>query len=147
MNLAMPRKKPRITQAEYEILADFRHALRRFLRFSEDAAAAAGITPQQHQALLAIKGSVGKEKITVGTLAERLQILHHSAVGLTDRLVQHGYIKKTRGSQDRRQVYLGLTHAGNRTLERLTEAHREQLRQLGPQLRLLLHTLDKEPQG
>ncbi|MEO6753630.1 MAG: helix-turn-helix domain-containing protein, partial [Chthoniobacteraceae bacterium] len=79
--------RKRLSKSQYEVLAAFRFALRRFLRFSEDAATAAGITPQQHQALLAIKGFPARDRVTVGELAERLQIRHHSAVGLIDRLV------------------------------------------------------------
>ena len=82
----MSMRKP-ITKSQYENLAAFRFALRKFLRFSEDAAGAAGLTPQQHQALLAIKGFPGRDHVTVGELAERLQIKPHSAVGLIDRLV------------------------------------------------------------
>src|ERR1700761_5506251 len=77
----------RLDKSQFETLAAFRYALRRFLHFSEEAAHAAGITPQQYQALLAIKGFPSREKVTVGELAERLQLRHHSAVGLVDRLV------------------------------------------------------------
>src|SRR5579859_1886698 len=79
-----------LSKADYEALAEFRWSLRHFLGFSEAAARAAGITPQQHQALLAIKGFPGRDKVSVGELAERLQIEHHSAVGLADRLVRRG---------------------------------------------------------
>src|SRR5260221_2588954 len=77
----------KLIKAQYETLAAFRYALRRFIRFSEKAAEVAGITPQQHQALLAIKGFPGRDRVAVGELAERLQLHHHSTVGLIDRLV------------------------------------------------------------
>ena len=81
------REGPRpIVKADYEALAAFRHALREFLDFSQEAARRAGLTPQQHQALLAIKGYPGREVVTVSELAERLLLRHHSAVGLLDRL-------------------------------------------------------------
>src|SRR5580658_4553073 len=81
--MAGPRQ---LNKAQYETLAEFRYALRQFIHFSEEAAQAAGITPQRHQALLAIKGFPGRDSVTVGELAEQLQIAHHSAVGLVDRL-------------------------------------------------------------
>ncbi len=130
------------TKAEYEILAEFRYALRRFLRFSEAAAAEVGLTPQQHQALLAIKGFPGRDKITVGELAERLQIRHHSAVGLADRLQEDRLIKRSPGTDDRRQVYISLTAHGDAVIEKLSALHHEQLRRLSPQLRALVGQLD-----
>ena len=83
-------KTKQLSKSQYEMLAAFRYALRQFLHFSEEAAHAAGITPQQHQALLAVKGFRGRDCVTVGELAERLQLRHHSAVGLVDRLVAEG---------------------------------------------------------
>lgn len=127
-------KKPVITQAEYETLAAFRHALRQFLRFSEDAALAAGIAPQQHQALLAIRGFAGPELVTIADLAESLQIRHHSAVGLVDRLVWEGLVKRTQSSDDRRRIHLALTAKGQKILEKLSAAHKEQLLHLMPDL-------------
>ena len=82
-----------VTKAEYESMAAVRYALRRFLRFSEDGAKAVGLTPQQHQALLAIKGYPARDSVTVGELAERLQVRHHSAVGLVDRLEALGLVE------------------------------------------------------
>src|SRR5688572_26743677 len=117
-----------VSDAEYETLAAFRYALRRFLRFSEEAAQEAGLTPQQHQALLAIKGFPGRDRVTISELAERLQIRHHSAVGLVSRLVAQGLVTREQDSADRRQVYVALTESGTEMLERLTAAHREELR-------------------
>jgi DNA-binding MarR family transcriptional regulator len=137
----MTSKPPRISQAEYEALADLRYALRRFLRFSEQAARAAGLEPQQHQALLAIKGFTGKVPITVGNLAERLQVRHHSAVGLVNRLVAEKLVMRQHSVADRREVYLTLTSRSEHLLASLSTAHREQLRRLAPQLKALLERL------
>ena len=126
------------SKAEYEILAEFRYTLRRFLRFSEMAASEAGLTPQQHQALLAIKGFPGRERITVGELAERLQIRHHSAVGLVDRLEASRLIKRSPSTDDRRKVYISLTAHGNAVIEKLSALHHEQLLRLTPQLQSLI---------
>lgn len=138
---SMPTKKNKVTKARYETLAGFRYALRRFLRFSENAAQSAGLTPQQHQAMLAIKGYPGRDRITIGELAERLQILHHSAVGLADRLVAEGYVRRIPDSKDRRQVWLALTARGETVLERLSAAHSEELQRVGPQISQLLESL------
>ena len=131
----------KISKAHYERLAGLRYALRQFLRFSENAAQAAGLTPQQHQALLAIKGFPGRDRITIGELAERLQILPHSAVGLADRLVREGYIRRLTDRKDRRQVRLALTARGERVLEKLSAVHHEQLSRVGPQITRLLKSL------
>lgn len=130
-----------ITQAEYEALANFRYALRQFMRFSENAALNIGLTPQQHQALLTIKGFPSRDKITVGDLAERLQIRHHSAVGLVDRLVAQELVVREADTHDRRQVCVSLTDRGADLLAQLTFAHRAELQRLGPQLNLLLERL------
>lgn len=140
----MAKKKNKVTGARYEALAEFRYALRRFLRFSEEVAKTAGVTPQQHQALLAIKGFPGRDRITIGELAERLQILHHSAVGLANRLVAEDYVRRVPGKKDRRQVYLALTRRGETLLDKLTAVHREQLQRVGPQISLLLKSLRGE---
>ena len=134
-------------KAEYESLASFRYALRQFLRFSEQAARAVGIEPQQHQALLAIKGFPGRDRITISELAERLQIRHHSAVGLVDRLVSNGLISRDAGGEDRRQVYVTLTLQGEVLLGQLVIAHKQELRRLGPQLKMLLELLDRTKSG
>src|SRR3974390_70976 len=105
----MRAKPTRLTKAEYELLADFRRALRQFLVFSENAARANGLAPQQHQALLAIKGFPGRDQVLIGELAERLQIRPHSAVGLANRLVAKGYVLRVTDQTDRRRVHLALT--------------------------------------
>lgn len=133
-----------ISKKEYEMLATFRYALRQFLRFSETAARRAGITPQQHQALLAIAGFPEQEQITVSELAERLQIRHHSAVGLVDRLEAQSLVVREPGEVDRREVYIALTPQGHDILAQLSAAHRQELRRVGPQLHLLLEQLTIE---
>jgi len=131
----------RIDKSQYETLAAFRYALRRFLRFSEGAAEAAGITAQQHQALLAIKGFPARDKITVGELAERLQLRHHSAVGLIDRLVAEKLVVREPSAGDRRQVLVQLTSRGEAILAKLASVHREQLKRIGPEISQLLGRL------
>jgi DNA-binding MarR family transcriptional regulator len=129
-----------ITKAEYEALAAFRYALRQFLRLSEEAAQEVGLTPQQHQALLAIRGFPDRERMTIGELAERLQIRHHSTVGLVDRLVALGLVERQAATTDRRQVYVALTPQGIEILERLMETHWAEMHHL----RLLLRdSLDR----
>lgn len=134
-------RTPSLSQNQYENLASFRFALRQFLRFSEQAAQAAGVTPQQHQALLAIKGFPGRSRVTVGELAERLQTAHHSAVGLVDRLVAEKLVKREASKEDRRQVFVVLTRAGEKLLEALSAVHHEELRRVGPEIRELLGRL------
>jgi len=149
--------KSKITKAHYETLAEFRYALRKFMRFSEDAAQSAGVTPQQHQAMLAIKGFPGRDRITIGELSERLQIKHHSVVGLADRLVVEKYVQRLTDQKDHRQVHLMLeneanqaslhlmlTTRGEAVLEKLSATHQEQLRRVGPQINQLLESLRGE---
>ena len=138
----MPPPK-HLSKTQYETLAAFRYALRKFTHFSEAAALAAGITPQQHQALLAIKGFPGREQVTVGELAERLQLRHHSAVGLIDRLVLEKLVVRAPSNEDRRRVLVQLARRGEKTLEKLSALHREQLRRVGPEFKRLLEQLDQ----
>jgi DNA-binding MarR family transcriptional regulator len=128
---------------DYEALAAFRHALRRFLGFSAAAARGAGLSPSQHQALLAIKGSAGDRIVTVGELAEVLLLRHHSAVGLVDRLARKALVRRADDPADRRRVRVELTPRGEALLERLSAVHRDELRRVGPELRLLLRKLGR----
>jgi DNA-binding MarR family transcriptional regulator len=138
MEMARPEK---LNKAQYETLAAFRYALRKFIHFSETAAQVAGITPQQHQALLAIRGFPGRDQVTVSELAERLQLRHHSAVGLVDRLVTEKLVARAPSEEDRRQVFIQLTSRGRKTLENLSAMHHKQLKQLGPEFSLLFERL------
>lgn len=118
---------------DYRVLAEFRYQLRKFQRFSEEAARGAGLEPQQHQLLLAIKG-FGGDQVTIGDVAERLQIQHHSAVALVDRTEQRGLLTRTRNEVDRRQVLLTLTDQGEAALRALATAHRQELQTAAPEL-------------
>jgi DNA-binding MarR family transcriptional regulator len=134
-------KKRQLGQSQYETLAAFRYALRRFIRFSEQAAQDAGITPQQYQALLAVKGFPGGRTISVGELAERLQLRHHSVVGLVDRLVAEKLVVRGESAEDRRRVLIQTTRRGEDFLEKLATVHHAQLRRIGPEISQLLERL------
>jgi DNA-binding MarR family transcriptional regulator len=116
-----------LTDEEYERLARFRYVLRRFLRFSERAARAVGLTPQQHQLLLAIRGFPGRRWATVGELAERLQLRHNSTVGIIDRCERAGLAERKRDPRSRRRVRVHLTPRGEEVLARLSHLHRGEL--------------------
>jgi DNA-binding MarR family transcriptional regulator len=130
-----------LSLADYQLLAEFRYLLARFLAFSAEAARSADLAPRQHQALLAIKGYPRGAQVTVGDLAERLGIRHHSAVGLVDRLVESGYLVRRADAEDRRRAVLSLTAAGEKALAALSAAHREELRRIAPLLGPLLKEL------
>src|SRR5262252_5341049 len=115
----MASRRP-ITKTDYETLAAFRYALRRFLRFVEEGARAAGLTPQQHQLLLAIKGRPGRDWATVGELAGVLHLRHHTTVGLVDRCQRARLVQRRPNPADRRQVRVELTARGERLLARLS---------------------------
>jgi DNA-binding MarR family transcriptional regulator len=117
--------------ADYEDLLALRTGLRRFLRWSEQQAEAAGLTPAQQQLLLAIRGHPDRRGPTVGEVADYLLLRHHSAVGLVDRAVGAKLVKRARDPQDQRVVRLQLTTAGSKRLEALSEPHLEELRRLG----------------
>jgi len=119
---------------QYAALADFRFRLRRFLAFSEAAAARVGLPPQQHQALLAIVGHRGRSPATVGLLADQLLIAPHSAAELVARMVEGGLLTKTRAAEDRRRSELAPTPRAEALLRTLTAAHLEELRGLAPAL-------------
>jgi len=133
--------KLELTDEDYATLADFRHALRQFQAFSEARAVAVGLTPQQHQALLAIRGARGAP-VTIGYLAERLILKPHSTTGLIDRLVALGMVERQPSPEDRRQALLALTPRARDLLAELSATHREELRRLRPLLTDLLAHLD-----
>ena len=123
-----------LTLSDYQSLAELRYQIRKFVRFSEQAARQAGLEPRQHQLLLAIKGLPKDVRPRIGELAERLQLRHHSTVELANRLAKGGYIRRRRDSDDRRQVLLHLTAKGENVLRRLSLDHRQELRNAGPTL-------------
>jgi DNA-binding MarR family transcriptional regulator len=129
------------TTPDFRAMAELRYQIRRFLRFSENAARQAGIEPQQHQLLLALKGLPDGAKPTVGVLADRMQLQHHSTVELVDRLVERGLLCRLRATDDRRQVLVKLTNVGEQFLERLSRHHLEELQSTGPMFVKILQTL------
>ncbi len=126
---------------DYQALAELRYQVRCFLRFSEHAARAAGLEPQQHQLLLALKGLPQGKKATIGVLAERLQIQHHSAVELIDRLTARKFIRRYRSRVDRRQVFVRLTASGEKVLRELSLYHLQELQSVGPSVIKILNEL------
>lgn len=132
---------------EYRALAQLRYEIRRFVHFSEEQSRRYGLEPQQHQLLLAIRGLPEGVQPTIGELAGRLQLKHHSMVELVDRLENHGYVTRTAGTDDRRQVIVHLTRAGARVLRQLSLAHRSELDTAGPALSTALRSLRKARAG
>ena len=124
----------RLATRDYAQLAAFRHALRGFLRFSEDAAAAVGLTTQHYQAMLVLRACPDERRVTIGDLARQLFIKHNSAVGLVDRLVEEKLVLREASSADRRKVELRLTGRGRQLLAKLAAMHRAELTRLGPVL-------------
>jgi DNA-binding MarR family transcriptional regulator len=127
----MPRP---VSHRDYEALAEVRYQIRRFLNFSDGAARAAGVEPQQHQLLLAIKGLPAHTTPTIGVCAERLQIAHHSAVELCSRAADKGLVRREASPDDRRAVALRITPQGELVLRELSLSHRAQLRSAAPAL-------------
>jgi DNA-binding MarR family transcriptional regulator len=123
-----------LTKQNYAALAEFRFQIRHFLHFSELRARGAGIEPQQYQLLLALAGMAEDAEPTVGYLAERLLVKHHSAVELVDRLERLGFVQRATNPKDRRGVLVSLTEAGAQVLDELSTSHREELDRTGPKL-------------
>ena len=123
-----------LSDGDYEDLLTLRTGLRRFLRWSEQQAEAAGLTPAQHQLLLAFRGHTDRRGPTVGEVADYLLLRHHSAVGLVDRADAAGLVRRARDPEDHRVVRLQLTAAGQKRLEALSELHREELHRLALRL-------------
>ena len=124
-----------LTKADFEALARFRFAIRRYLRFSEEAVRRHGLTPQQYQLMLAIKGFPGRDWATIAELAARLQLRHHSVVELVNRAQRQGVVTRLPHPEDRRAVRVALTPAGEELLARLVVLHRAELRRVGDLLR------------
>jgi DNA-binding MarR family transcriptional regulator len=134
----MPKSLP---APDYRAMAEFRYQIRRFLRFSEQAARSAGIEPQQHQLLMAVKGLPEGSKPTVAVLADRMQLQHHSTVELIDRLEERGFLYRLRATDDRRQVFVKLTHDGEEFLQTLAMYHVQELQSVGPTLVKVLQSV------
>jgi DNA-binding MarR family transcriptional regulator len=136
-----------LSPEEYRALAEFRSQIRRFLAFSEEQSRTAGLEPQQHQLLLAVKGLPGGARATIGELAARLQLKHHSTVELVDRLEKAGYISRAAGDEDRRQVIVRLTASGARVLRKLSIEHHQELEVAGPRLAKALRSIARQHAG
>jgi DNA-binding MarR family transcriptional regulator len=132
-----------LDQSDFERLLELRTGLRRFLRWSERQARAAGLTPAQHQLLLAVRGHPDPAGPTIGQLADYLVLRHHSAVELTDRAVRDGLARRTPDRTNKSVVRVMLTPDGAAKLERLSEAHLQELAHLGPTMRTLWDALEK----
>jgi DNA-binding MarR family transcriptional regulator len=129
-----------LTDDEYAALADFRHTLRQFQAFSEEQVAEFGLTPQQHQVLLTIRGA-GSAPVSIGYIAERLFVKPHSASGLVVRLEAAGLIARLPSPHDGRQALLALTPRAGEVLERLSTVHRDEIVRMRPMLKRLLDTI------
>lgn len=153
-NRRKPRKAPAradkehtkgapLHDVDYQALAQFRFQLRKFLSFSEAAARKAGLTPQQHQALLAIKGSSSAEPISVGDLAEFLHVRHHTAVELVGRMTKFGLLGRLVDNDDSRRILVKLTSKGEQKLGLLSKIHFEELRAASPGLTEILRSFGR----
>ena len=130
--------------SDYQALAEFRYQIRRFLHFSEQAARHAGLEPQQHQMLLVLKGLPRGVRPRVAELASRLQVKHHTAVELIDRLAKRGYIRRQRAPKDQREVLLELTPRGETILRKLSLHHKAEL---GSRGKILITALKRAMRG
>jgi DNA-binding MarR family transcriptional regulator len=136
-----------LTTDEYHNLAEFRRQIRRFLHFSETVAKEHGIEPQQHQMLLAVRGLPEGIRPTIGEIASRLYLQHHSAVELANRLESTGAIAREAGSEDKREVRIRLTPQGRTILRKLALAHRNELEKSGPELASILQSVLRQARG
>jgi DNA-binding MarR family transcriptional regulator len=130
--------------SDYQALAEFRHQIRKFLHFSEQAIKQAGLERGQYQLMLAIKGMPAGVRPRIRELANRMQIRHHSAVELINRLESRGWVHRERGQDDRREVLLALTPKGEKILAELALHHRNELRTAGPTLVAALRRVMRE---
>jgi DNA-binding MarR family transcriptional regulator len=133
-----------IQPKDYQALAEFRYHIRLYLRFAEQMARSGGLEPQQHQLLLAVKGFPEGRRATIGEIAERLQIQHHSAVELINRLVERGLVERQRDESDQRRVLVSLTSQGEEILKQLSALALAELRTIGPTLARTLNVLVKD---
>jgi DNA-binding MarR family transcriptional regulator len=125
-----------LTKQDFEALARFRFGIRRYLRFSEETVRRHGLTPQQYQLMLALKGFPGREWATVRELADRLLLRHHSVVELVNRAQGQGLVERVPHPEDARAVRVQLTADGEQILARLSALHRDELRRMDSTLAL-----------
>jgi DNA-binding MarR family transcriptional regulator len=136
-----------LSEERYEALAEFRYQIRRFQHFSEQVARNAGLEPQHHQLALAIKGSP-EGRLTIGAVAERLQVRHHSAVELVARAETRGLVAREKDQVDRRKVYVTLTTEGTEVLRQLSAAHHQEMLTAAPELiRILQRVIAEDDSG
>jgi len=136
-----------LDRSDFERLLELRTGLRRFLRWSEDQARAAGLTPAKHQLLLAVRGHPGPGGPTIGELADHLVLRHHSAVGLVDRAVKDGLVERSPDPDSKSVVRVSLTPAGSAKLDALAEAHLEEIAHLAPAMHTLWRQLEDANDG
>jgi DNA-binding MarR family transcriptional regulator len=134
----------KLTLSDYQALAEFRYQIRRFLHFSEQVVKGAGLERGQYQLMLAIKGMPAGIRPLIRELANRMQIRHHSAVELVNRLEAGGFVHRTRAQDDRREVLLALTAKGEKVLGELAPHHHDELRSAGPELVAALRRIMRE---
>ncbi|MFZ0417274.1 MAG: MarR family winged helix-turn-helix transcriptional regulator [Candidatus Sulfotelmatobacter sp.] len=134
----------RLTLSDYQALAEFRYQIRRFLHFSEQVVKRAGLERGQYQLMLAIKGMPAGVRPRIRELANRMEIRHHSAVELVNRLEAGGFVDRTRAQDDRREVLLALTPKGEQVLAELALHHHDELRSAGPELVAALRRVMRE---
>lgn len=131
-----------LTTADYQLLARFRYALRTFLRFSEQSARDADLTPAQHQLLLAVKGYPGGGRVPLTDVADMLKLKLHSAGELVDRAVANDLVTRSVDPNDRRRALVALTVRGDQRLDELTVLHRDELRRFKQEMNAVLRELD-----
>jgi DNA-binding MarR family transcriptional regulator len=145
--LKRAERRYRLATRDYTRLAEFRHALRKFMRFSELAAARVGLTSQHYQAMLVLRGCPDDKRVTINDLSQQLLIKHNSAVELVDRLAREGLVVREPSSADRRKVELRLTSRGRTVLAKLAAMHRAELQHIGPILKRFFGELSRPPQA
>ena len=138
----------RITDGEYHALSELRYLIRRFLQEGDATVRTAGLEPQQYLLLLAIRGLEPGQEASIRTIADRLALRHHSTVELIDRMETHGFVKRTRGREDRRQVLVSLQPRGEKLLEKVVEQRIVELRSHGRALvESIRKLLESRPMG
>ena len=138
MLLKKAERRFNLHTADYARLAAFRQGLREFLRFSEEAAERVGLLTQHYQAMLILRACPEGLTVSINDLARQLLIKHNSAVGLVDRLVREGLVRRTVSATDRRKVELQLSARGRQVLAKLAATHRSELERIGPELKRLI---------